>query len=113
MAEWLGSSPAVFVGITVVLVGFCATMTGQAIANTWRPIWQMVLYCALLAAAARFLSYGLFGDPLFSVRGYFSSLGVLWLFGFLAFRYARARKMVAQYPWLYQRTGLFGWRSRH
>jgi hypothetical protein len=113
VAEWLASSLPVFVGVTVVIAGFCAYMTGQAIANTWRPVWQMLLYCALLAGVARFLSYGLFGAPLFSLRGYLSSVAVLWLIGFLAFRSARARKMVTQYPWLYQRAGLFGWRSRH
>ncbi|MCU0837420.1 MAG: hypothetical protein MUE49_01700 [Rhodospirillales bacterium] len=113
MTEWLGASPAVFIGVTVVLVGFCAYMTGQAIANTWRPIWQMLVYCALLAAAARFLSYGLFGAPLLSITGYLSSLLVLWSIGLVAFRFARARKMVTQYPWIYQRTGPFGWRSRH
>jgi branched-chain amino acid transport system ATP-binding protein len=29
----------------------------------------------------------------------------------LAYRITQAQKMVAQYPWLYQRTGLLSWRE--
>jgi hypothetical protein len=38
---------------------------------------------------------------------------VLMLIAAFAFRLTRARKMVSQYPWLYERVGVFGWRSRH
>lgn len=113
MENWLGSSLPVFIGVTVVLVGFAAYMTGQGVASTWKPAWQVTVYCALLACAARFLSYGLFGSELLSLSGYLFSAITLWLIGQIAYRLTRARKMVAQYPWLYQRTGLFGWRSRH
>lgn len=112
MSDWLGASPAVFIGVTGVLTGYCAYVTGQAIANTWRPAWQLFAYCAVLAGAARFLSYALFQAPLLSLSGYLSSLIVLSLIGFFAFRYTRARKMVAQYPWLYERAGILGWRPR-
>ena len=30
----------------------------------------------------------------------------------LGFRLTKARKMVSQYPWLYERVGLFGWRRK-
>jgi len=30
----------------------------------------------------------------------------------LAYRLTQARKMVSQYPWLYDRAGLFGWRTK-
>jgi len=30
----------------------------------------------------------------------------------LAWRLARARKMVSQYPWLYERAGPLSWRDR-
>jgi branched-chain amino acid transport system ATP-binding protein len=33
--------------------------------------------------------------------------------GLFAYRLNRARKMVSQYPWLYERAGLFRWRDRH
>jgi hypothetical protein len=105
----LGTSFGVFFGITVLLTGFAAFMTGQAVANTWRPYWQVLIYCALLGGAARFLIYGLFDGALWSPTGYLIGTGVLMLIGTFAFRLTRARRMVLQYPWLYKRTGLFTW----
>jgi Domain of unknown function (DUF6867) len=109
----LGTSFGVFFGITALLTGFAAFMTGQAIANTWRPYWQVVVYCGLLGAAARFLIYGLFDGALWSLSGYLIGTGVLMLIGTFAFRLTRARRMVLQYPWLYKRTGLFTWQPLH
>jgi Domain of unknown function (DUF6867) len=105
----LGTSFGVFFGITVLLTGFAAFMTGQAVANTWRPYRQVLVYCALLGGAARFLIYGLFNGALWSPTGYLIGTGVLVLIGTFAFRLTRARRMVLQYPWLYKRTGLFTW----
>jgi hypothetical protein len=113
MEPLLGTSLKVFLGITGVLTGFCAFMTGQAIAETWRPYWQVVFYCALLGAVARFLIYGLFDGALFSLSGYLIGAALLILIGSFAFLTKRARKMVLQYPWLYRRTGLFAWRPLH
>jgi len=112
MEPLLGTSIAVFVGVTVVITGFAAYMTGQAVANTWRPGWQVFVYCALLALVSRFLIYGLFDGELLSLSGYVIDVVILILIAGFAFRLARARKMVTQYPWLYERAGLFGWRSR-
>ena len=111
MQGLLGTSFGVFFGITAVLTGFAAYMTGQAIAGTWRPYRQVLLYCALLGAAARFLIYGLFQGDLWSLTGYLIGTALLMLIGTFAFRLTRARKMVRQYPWLYRRTGLFSWRE--
>jgi hypothetical protein len=113
MQAMLGTSFGVFIGITGVLTGFCAFMTGQAVANTWKPYWQVVVYCALLGAVARFLIYGLFAGALWSLPGYLIGTALLILIGSFAFLSARARKMVLQYPWLYRRTGLFAWAPRH
>lgn len=113
MESFLGTSIGVFVGITCVLIGFAAWMTGQAIAGTWRPYWQLVIYCLLLGCAARFLIYGLYDGELFHLTGYLMNAITLLAIGSLSFLLTRARKMVDQYPWLYERTGLFGWRSRH
>jgi hypothetical protein len=113
MEPLLGTTLGVFVGITGVLTGFCAFMTGQAIADTWRPYWQVVFYCALLGAVARFLIYGLFDGALFSPSGYLIGAGLLILIGSFAFMATRARKMVCQYPWLYRRSGLFSWQPLH
>lgn len=108
----LGTSFGVFFGITALLTGAAAFMTGQAIANTWRPYWQVWVYCALLGAAARFLIYGLFNGALWSLQGYLIGTALLILIGTFAFRLTRARRMVRQYPWLYRRTGLFRVRSK-
>jgi len=109
----LGSSITAFIWITVIILGFAAYMTGQAIANTWRPYWQLLVYCALIGGAARFFNYALGGGHLLSLSGYLVDVMVLTAIGSFAYQLNRARKMVSQYPWLYERTGLFGWRARH
>jgi hypothetical protein len=113
MESLLGTSIAVFVTVTVIVIGFAAYMTGQAIANTWGAFWQLLIYCALLAFASRFLIFSLFDGELLSLSGYIIDAAVLMMIGAFAFRITRARKMVTQYPWLYERVGVFGWKSRH
>ena len=99
--------------ITVILVGFAAFMTGQALANTWRPAWQMIPYGLMLGFADRFLVWGLFDHTNgLSVTGYLIDTAYLMTIGFAAFRLTRARKMVSQYPWLYERVGVFGWKEK-
>jgi hypothetical protein len=110
MDTTLGTTVGVWLAITVVIVGFAAYMTGQAIAGTWRPYYQLALYTLLLAGASRFLIFALFEGRLFSPTGYLIDLVVLLLIGTVAFRLTRARKMVSQYPWLYRRAGPFAWR---
>ena len=39
----LGTTPAIFIGLTVVLVGGAAILTGRAIGGNWKPAWQVVL----------------------------------------------------------------------
>ena len=101
----------VFVAVTVIIIGFAAYMTGQALANTWRPLWQLLVYCIMLGFASRFLIFSLFDGELLSMGGYLIDVVVLILIAAFAFRVTRARKMVNQYPWLYERTGLFGWKN--
>jgi hypothetical protein len=113
MESILGVSLSAYVAITVVLIGFAAYMTGQALANTWRPYWQVLMYCALLGGAARFFVFALAGGDLLRISGYLVDVAVLGAIGSFAYRLTRARKMVAQYPWIYERQGLFGWRARH
>jgi hypothetical protein len=102
----------VFLGLTVVLVGFAAYMTGQAVANTWQPAWKVVVYCLLLGLVDRFLGFALFGGLLLSPLGYLIDTAVLTVIGLFAYRFTRAYRMVHQYPWLYERAGLFGWRDK-
>ena len=112
MEDLLGTTLPVFVVLTVFITGFAAYMTGQALATTWKPVWHLLIYCVLLGGAARFLIYSLYEGELWSVSGYIIGTAVLVAIGVFAFRLNRARKMVSQYPWLYERAGLFGWRNR-
>ncbi len=107
----LGTSMPVFLGLTVVVIGFAAFMTGQALANTWKPVWHAVIYSILLGLVDRFLTYALFDGELLSASGYLIDTAVLIVITLFAYRLTQARKMVSQYPWLYRRVGPFGWKS--
>ena len=101
-----------FLFITCVLGGWAAWMTGRAMAGAWKPYWQALLYCLLLAAAVRFIHYALFGGTLRSLHFYLVDLAVLVVIASAGFRIRRARQMTRQYSWLYERTGPFTWRER-
>ncbi|WP_428246907.1 DUF6867 family protein [Ferrovibrio sp.] len=112
MSALVGSSAWVFFGFTLLLVGGCAFLMGQAVASTWRPAWQILPYSILLALADRFLVFGLFGGQLGAVLPFiFVSLLLLVLAG-TGFRLTRVDMMVRQYPWLHERAGLFAWRDK-
>ena len=102
----------VFIGVTVLFMGGCAFMAGQALAATWRPLWQVYPYALGLAAADRFLGFALFGGDLLSIAGYGTDALVLIAITLAAYRITQARRMADQYPWLYERDGLFGWREK-
>ena len=112
MESLLGTTPAVYFAVTVVVMGFAAFMTGQALAATWKPLWQAVFYCVLLGLGARFLIFSLFDGTLLSLSGYLIDCAVLVAIGLFAYRLTRARKMISQYPWIYERAGLLGWREK-
>lgn len=112
MNELLGGSLTEFLIVTVVIFGFAAFMSGQALAGSWRPLWQMYPYGLMLAAANRFFSFALFGGELLSVSGFLIDAAVICAIGTAAYRATRVHKMVTQYPWLYERAGLFGWREK-
>lgn len=112
MEALLGSTWAVFIGLTVVLFGGASIMMGQAMAETWRSEWHIVTYSFLMALADRFLTFALFGGTLVAPVGVLIQWLVLVVMALVAYRVTRARKMVAQYPWLYERAGLFGWREK-
>ena len=115
MSGWesvFGTEPAVTLAITVIFMGGCAFMTGPALAATWRPFWHAVPYALLLGCGDRFVVFALFQGDLFLPSGYL--IDAVWLFAVIsfAFRVTRARQMVTQYPWLYERAGLLGWREK-
>jgi hypothetical protein len=113
MSELLGGSIGDFIGVTLVLFGGAAFMTGQALAGTWRPLWQMVPYGLLLAAADRFFSWALFEGVLLSPLGFVVDAIVIIVIGAFSYRLMLAHKMSSQYPWLYERSGLLSWRTRN
>ena len=65
-----------------------------------------------LGLADRFLAYALFGGELLLPSAYLIDTATLAVIAFLAWRLGRARKMVSQYPWLYERDGLLSWRAK-
>ena len=96
----------------LVAMWFTAAMTGQGLANGWQPIWQAAFYCFLLGFADRFLVFALFDGELSSLGGFVVDTLILIAVGVLSHRLTMARRMVAQYPWIYERAGLFGWRDK-
>ncbi len=111
LSSLLGTSPGVFLGVTVVLMGGAAFLTGQSVANGWGPGWQVVIYGFLLAVADQFLSYALFqGTVLLS--GFLLSWVLLSGVGLAAYRMTRAKRFAAQYPWRYERKGFWSYRKR-
>lgn len=105
------TSWGVLIGLTIVLFGGCAFMTGQSLASNWRPWWLVLPYGLMLGAANRFLGYALFQGDLLSLPGWLLDSTILITIAAAAFRLTRARRMASQYPWLFMRTGPFSWRE--
>jgi hypothetical protein len=105
-------SLSVFLLVTVVLGGGAAALAGRAVALTWRPWWQVVIYMLMLGAAVRFIHFALFGGTLVSIHYYVVDSLVCMAFGFAGFQAARARRMVAQYPWINEPDGPLRWRRK-
>ncbi|MGQ0675997.1 MAG: DUF6867 family protein [Rhodospirillales bacterium] len=109
----------ILVSSFVVFGGF-ALMTGQALARTWRHWAQGIGYGVLLWMGARLAEFVLFIGRSQTLPEYVSqnvgfSIGSgLYLVAVTIFahRVTLARMMVTQYPWLYERAGLFSWRAK-
>ena len=112
MTALLGGEIVPFFMMTVVFFGGAAFLTGQALAQSWRPGWQILPAALLLAAADRFLLYALFAAELASLSGFLIAAALLGAILSAAYYLTRARKMVQQYPWLYELRGPFGWREK-
>jgi hypothetical protein len=106
------NSFGVFVLVTIVLGGGAAWLSGRAVAATWRPWWQVVVYMLILGAAVRFIHFALFGGTLLSLYYYDVDSAICLVAGFLGFRSARAAQMVTQYRWINAPDGALGWRRR-
>ena len=101
-----------FFFVTLLLGGWAAWMTGQACAQTWRPVSALVVYLLLLGIAVRFIHHALFDGTMFSPQYYIVDTIILLGCGLLGYRYTRTNQMVTQYHWLYERTSPLGWRSK-
>ena len=112
MESVLGTTWPVFVGMTIVLFGGAAFMMGQALAGTWRPAWQLAPYGLLLGVANRFLTFALFHGEFVALVPYLVNTAVLIAAAALSYRLTKVHRMVSQYPWLYERTGVFSWRPK-
>jgi hypothetical protein len=110
--EWFGDTLLPVAIFNILLIGPASFAAGHAVAITWRPWNRIVFYAALLSALLRFLDYALAGGQLWSLGGFLLGWAVQLAVAALAFRMARARLMVRQYPWLYRRKGLLGWEER-
>ena len=60
----------VFLLVSVALGGGAAALAGRAIAQTWRPWWQVVAYMLILGGVVRFFHYALFAGTLLSLHYY-------------------------------------------
>lgn len=112
MTAVLGASLGVFIGLTIIIAGGAAIMTGRALADAWKPAWQVVAACIGLTIAERFLVYALFGGELLSLYGFVVHFIVIVALALLAWRLTAVRKMVNQYPWRYERASLFAYREK-
>jgi hypothetical protein len=102
----------IFLLVTVVLGGGAAVLAGRAIAATWRPWWQVVVYTLILGAAVRFIHFALFGGTLLSPHYYAVDSAICLVAGLLGFRAARAAQMVRQYRWINVAEGPLRWRRK-
>ena len=98
-----------FLLITLFLGGGAAWLSGRAIASTWRPYRQAVLYSLLLACVVRFFHFALFEGELLSLSHFILEAIFLIAIATLGFRAERAAQMSTRYGWLYRQAGPFGW----
>ena len=102
----------IFLILTVVLGGGAAFMAGRGLAMKWRPVSAALLAMVPLTLGLRFLHYALYGADLTSLHYLVTDFLVLLAACMLGYRLTLAKKMVRQYPWLYEPTGPFGWRRK-
>jgi hypothetical protein len=105
-------SPWIFLLLTVILGGGAAYLAGRALAYGWKPVGLLIIYMVLFTAGMRFLHFALFQAKLTSLHYFISDGIILTAAALLGYRLTRVSQMVTQYPWLYERSGPFGWRAK-
>jgi len=101
-----------FLLVTVFLGGGAAWLTGRAVAITWRSLWKLLVYVALLTCAVRFIHFALFGGTLLSPYFFLVDFVILLALANLGYRLTRTIQMVSQYSWLFERASPLSWRRR-
>lgn len=99
-----------FILVSLILGGGAAWLSGRAIAQTWRPLWQVFFYSLILGCVVRFIHFSLFGGTLLSGYYYLVDTTLLMIFGSLGFRAARVAQMLTQYRWINVPDGPLRWR---
>lgn len=108
----LGTTYPVFIGVTLICMCGCSILMGRALARSWRPARHTLRYGLLLGFADRLLIYALFDGDIRSVTGFVIDTYCILMTALIVYRLTLAAQMVRQYPWLYERFLVFGWRSR-
>lgn len=103
----------IFLLVSIVLGGGASWLAGRAVARTWRPAWQVMVYALILGWAVRFIHFSLFDGTLLSLHYYLVDSAICMVTGFLGFRVARATQMVTQYSWIHEADGPMRWRRKH
>ena len=102
----------IFLVMTVFFGGGAAFLAGRGLASKWRPLWMPVLAMVPLTLGLRFLHYALFGEELASLQYLVVDFIILLALCLLGYRMTIAKKMVRQYPWMYEPAGPLGWKSK-
>ncbi len=114
MSDWLGDTLGIVLLFNFVLAGPASFAAGHGMAITWRAVASArALFGASFRMGLRFFDYALAGGELWSIGGFLLGWVVQFAIAAFAYRLTRARQMVRQYPWLYERKGLLGWEERH
>ena len=104
MPAWLYDAGSygllIFLVTTIGLGGAAALVSGRAIAQTWRPFWQIPLYMLLLASIVRFIQFSVFQGVLFSGRNYLVDFVMLLAISATGYGLTRRGQMASQYDWL-------------
>lgn len=87
----------IFLLVSVIFGASTAFVSGQAIAQTWRPFWHALGYALVIGLAVRFIHFALFEEVLLSLRNYIIDCAVLGATASLGFVLARRRQMQQQY----------------
>ncbi len=102
----------IWIVLTVILGGGASFMAGRAIAGGWQPMSKVILSMIPMGAAIRFLHFALFEGQLTSVHYFIVDTLVMIGAALLGYQLTKATKMVSQYPWLYEKSGPLGWKSK-